>query len=60
MPTTATNRPPIYSTKTSPFLDQVRQILRPKQTSRRTEESYLHDIVDFIRFHDKRSPMVYT
>jgi hypothetical protein len=54
MPIVPTDQPRTYSTKTSPFLNQVRQVLRLKHMSRRTEASYLYYIIDFIRFHDKR------
>lgn len=45
-----------YSVQTSPFLNQVRQTVRLKHYSRRTEDSYLHYILDFIRFHKKQHP----
>jgi integron integrase len=45
-----------YTTRTSPFLNQVRQVLRLKHMSRRTEASYLHYILDYVRFHGKRHP----
>lgn len=45
-----------YSAKTSPFLNQVRQTVRLKHYSRSTEDSYLHYILDFIRYHNKRRP----
>ena len=47
---------PAYTTRTSPFLNQVRQVLRLKHMSRRTEASYLHYVVDYIRFHGRRHP----
>jgi integron integrase len=56
MPIVPTDQPRTYSTKTSPFLNQVHQVLRLKHMSRRTEASYLYYIIDFIRFHDKRHP----
>ena len=40
----------------SPFLNQVRQVIRLKHMSRSTEKSYLYYILDFIIFHDKRHP----
>ena len=52
----ALDRPPAYTTRTSPFLDQVRQVLRLKRMSRRNEASYLHYIVDYMRFQGKRHP----
>ncbi len=45
-----------YSPKTSPFLNEVRNVLRLKDMSRRTETSYVYCILDFIRFHGKRHP----
>lgn len=45
-----------YSPKTSPFLNEVRSVLRLKHMSRRTEASYVYYILDFIRFHGKRHP----
>lgn len=45
-----------YSPKTSPFLNEVRNVLRLKHMSRRTETSYVYYILDFIRFHGKRHP----
>jgi integron integrase len=52
----ASDRPLTYTTKTSPFLNQVRQVIRLKHMSRRTEASYLYSIIDFVRFHGKRHP----
>ncbi len=40
----------------SPFLRQVRDHLRARQYSKRTEETYLYWIRQFIRFHDRRHP----
>ncbi len=48
--------PPAYTTRTSPFLNQVREVLRLKHMSRRTEVSYLHYVVDYVRFHGRRHP----
>jgi len=45
-----------YSAKTSPLLNQVRQTIRLKHYSRSTEDSYLHYILDYIRYHNKRHP----
>jgi hypothetical protein len=45
-----------YSAKTSPFLNEVGNVLRLKDMSRRTETSYVYYIIDFIRFHGKRQP----
>lgn len=38
------------------LLDQVRQAIRTKHFSLKTEKSYVHYIRDFILFHDKRHP----
>jgi len=38
------------------LLDQMRNVLRLKHMSFRTEEAYLHWIKRFILFHDKRHP----
>jgi site-specific recombinase XerD len=38
------------------LLDQVRQRIRVKHYSLRTEEAYVHWIRRFIVFHDKRHP----
>lgn len=40
----------------SPFLDEVRNAIRVRHYSRRTEESYLMWIRRFIRFHGLRHP----
>lgn len=40
----------------SPFLQLVREAVRLRHYSFRTEESYVHWIVRFIRFHDYRHP----
>jgi len=40
----------------SPFLNQVRRILRLKHMSLSTEDSYLYYIKQFILFHNKRHP----
>ena len=50
------NKQKRYSTKTSPFLNEVRNVLRLKHMSRRTETSYMYYILDYIRFHGKRHP----
>jgi integron integrase len=39
------------------LLDQVRDIIRLKHYSPKTEESYVHWIKRYIFFHDKRHPM---
>ena len=38
----------------SPFLEQVRSVIRLKHLSYKTEQAYLHTIKRFILFHDKR------
>jgi site-specific recombinase XerD len=38
------------------LLDQVRQSLRLRHFSLKTEKSYVHYIRDFILFHNKRHP----
>jgi hypothetical protein len=40
----------------SPFLRQVRDLIRVKHLSYRTEEAYLGWIRRFILFHEKRHP----
>lgn len=45
-----------YSIQSSPFLNEVRKTMRLLHMSRKTEASYWHHIVDFIRFHVKRHP----
>ena len=44
------------STARPRLLEQVRQSLRVKHYSLRTEEAYLYWIRYFIRFHNKRHP----
>ena len=49
----------INSPPTSPkpkLLDQVRQAIRARHYSPRTEETYVHWIKRFIFFHNKRHP----
>ena len=45
-----------YKPSESPFLTQVRQMMRLKHMSRSTEKSYLYYILDYIYFHNKRHP----
>ncbi|MER3545793.1 MAG: integron integrase [Chloroflexota bacterium] len=45
-----------FSPQSPKLLDQVRQALRVKHYSIRTEEAYLHWIRRYILFHDKRHP----
>jgi integron integrase len=40
----------------SPFLNRVRDAIRLRHFSLRTEQTYIHWIVRFIRFHDCRHP----
>lgn len=56
MSDTPAQQRPTYSPKSSPFLSEVRRVMRFKHMSRRTEASYLHYIIDFIRFCGKRHP----
>jgi hypothetical protein len=39
------------------LLDRVRQAIRARHYSRRTEKAYVHWIKRYIFFHDKRHPM---
>jgi len=39
------------------LLDQVRDAIRVKHFSMRTEEAYVHWIKRFIIFHEKRHPL---
>ena len=39
------------------LLDQVRQRIRARHYSRRTEKAYVHWIKRYIFFHDKRHPV---
>ena len=45
-----------FSKDDSPFLNEVRRAIRTKRLSLSTERSYLHYIIDYIYFHDKRHP----
>lgn len=38
------------------LLDRVREAIRTRHYSKRTEEAYVQWIVRFIRFHNKRHP----
>ncbi len=42
--------------KPSPFLGRVRDVLRVRRYSYRTEQTYIHWIRRFILFHDKTHP----
>jgi hypothetical protein len=41
---------------TSPFMESVRQVLRTKRYSLKTEKVYLGWIKSFILFNDKKHP----
>jgi hypothetical protein len=45
-----------YSPSESPLINQVRQTIRLKHMSRKTEKSYIYYILDYIYFHNKRHP----
>jgi site-specific recombinase XerD len=45
-----------FSRDNSPFLNEVRRVIRVKRLSLSTERSYLHYIIDYICFHRKRHP----
>ena len=45
-----------FSKDDSPFLNEVRRVIRVKRLSLSTERSYLHYIIDYIYFHNKRHP----
>jgi integron integrase len=47
---------PIEAPRPPRLLDRVRQALRVRQRSPRTEEAYVHWIRRFILFHEKRHP----
>ena len=51
-----TNATNFFKPSESPFLNQIRQIIRLTHMSRSTEKSYLYYILDYIRFHAKRHP----
>jgi phage terminase small subunit len=53
MAASVANRPSINKPK---LLDQVRGVIRCKQYSIRTEQSYVDWIKRFIIYHDKRHP----
>ena len=42
------------------LLDRVREAIRARHYSRRTEKAYVHWIRRFIVFHNKRHPAVWT
>ena len=45
-----------FPKETSPFLTEVRRIIRTKRLSLSTEKLYIHYIYQFILFHNKRHP----
>lgn len=47
----------ISTPNTSPFLEQVRQVILCKHYSIKTEHTYLRWIKNFIHFHNKRHPL---
>ncbi len=47
---TPTQQRPSYSPGSSPLLDEVRIVMRLGHISRRTEDSHLHYVSDFIRY----------
>jgi Phage integrase, N-terminal SAM-like domain len=50
----ASVEPPITTQK--PMLDEVRQAIRTRHYSYRTEKAYVHWIKRFVFFHNKRHP----
>jgi hypothetical protein len=48
--------PTITSTPSPKLLDQVREAIRTRHYSPKTEESYVHWVKRFIFFHNKRHP----
>lgn len=40
----------------SPFIDKLREHLRARNYSKRTEQTYVHWILDFIRYHNRVHP----
>ena len=51
------NLVPFPGGKSEPkLLDRVRQTIRTRQYSRRTEEAYVHWILRYIVFHGKKHP----
>jgi integron integrase len=55
-PAPAAPKPATYTPKDSPFLNEVRRVIRLKHYSLRTEKSYLNWIRRYILFHGKRHP----
>ena len=47
---------PLITTQKPRLLDQVRQAIRTRHYSYRTEKAYVHWIKRYIFFHDKRHP----
>ncbi|HEY7885380.1 MAG TPA: integron integrase [Cellvibrionaceae bacterium] len=49
---------PVYvPEKSARFMDQLRAFMRYRQLSYRTEQTYVHWILKFIRFHNKAHPL---
>jgi hypothetical protein len=44
----------VYSQETSPLLNKVRKVIRTKRLTYNSEKSYLHYILNYIHFDDKR------
>jgi hypothetical protein len=57
---TPTQQRPSCSPGSSPLLDEVRIVMRLGHISRPTEDSHLHYVSDFIRFHDHVAGMPTT
>ena len=47
-----------YSKEDSPFLNEVRRVIRTRRLSPSTERSYLHYIISYIYFHDRQHPAI--
>ncbi len=56
MPKHSADQSPGSAPKSSPLLNQVREVMRRRHMSRRTEAAYLHYILDYLRFHGTRQP----
>lgn len=55
-PNASISKPIAYAPKDSPFLNDVRRVIRLKHYSIRTEKSYLNWTRRYILFHNKRHP----
>ena len=40
----------------SQFIEQIRRTMRSRNYAKRTEQTYIYWILDFIRFHQRRHP----